>query len=88
MEKGNRRPAKSTNPFRDSQKQRLELTQCEEYNTTEIPARKQKQMETLGPKNTREQKGRGSMSKVKERISELENTFFKHTQVSRNLERN
>lgn len=47
-------------------------------------------METLGPKNTREQKGRGrhtiSMSKVKERISELENTFFKHTQVSRNLE--
>lgn len=43
-------------------------------------------METLGPKNTREQKGRGSMSKVKERISELENTFFKHTQVSRSLE--
>lgn len=47
-------------------------------------------METLGPKNTREQKGRGrhtiSISKVKERISELENTFFKHTQVSRNLE--
>lgn len=47
-------------------------------------------METLGPKNTREQKGREShtisMSKVKERISELENTFFKHTQVSRNLE--
>lgn len=47
-------------------------------------------METLGPKNTREQKGKGrhtiSMSKVKERISELENTFFKHTQVSRSLE--